>query len=758
MHRARIAILVTIVGCLAASCTRDPQARKQKYMASGQAYSAQKKYAEAVIQYRNAIALDARFGDARYKLAAAYEAMGDLRNALLEYVRAADLMPDNVEAQLHAGKLLIWARRYPDAKARALAALAKEPKNINGLIVLGNSLAGLKDIDGAISQIEEAIDAEPRLTFSYANLGLLQIKKGDRSAAEDAFKRATDVAPQSISARLNLANFYWAGGRRDDAERELKTALAIDAKSADVHKVLAALYLELGRRAEAEPHLKAFAEAATVVTAKIGLADYYLGERRIKEALSVLEPLSKDKNGAGYIPASLRLATLDFAAGRHPEAYQRIDEVLKDHPRSDQTLDAKTRFSIAERKFDDAVTLATSVVTRNPTAVTSHYLRGVALAGKGSTDEAIKAFRRVLELAPAATPAHVQLARVYLGRNDTKAAIELLGQAVKAQPRSAMIHLLMGQAQLLAGNLARAEAEIVPLAKANPNSAEAQTWLGRFYGEKRDFPKARQAFTQALRLQPSSFMAFNGLITLDVAENKRDAVRAKLERGLAALPDDRAFLFLAGNTYLLIGDMNKAEPLFKKVLQLDPSNIDAYSRLGSIYLVQRRIEEAQADFEEAARHQAKPVAARTLIGMLLDMQSKPVEAQKQYEQALAMDPQAAVAANNLAVHYTESGGNLDVALQLAQTAKAKLPDNALVSDTLGWIFYKKGLMGTAITALREGAQQSPSNPTIHYHLGLAYLKNGDIREAQQSLQQALKLNPAFKGADDAKQTLATIKG
>jgi Flp pilus assembly protein TadD len=103
-----------------------------------------------------------------------------------------------------------------------------------------------------------------------------------------------------------------------------------------------------------------------------------------------------------------------------------------------------------------------------------------------------------------------------------------------------------------------------------------------------------------------------------------------------------------------------------------------------------------------------------------------------------------------------NGQNLDVALQLAQTAKAKLPDSAQVSDTLGWILYKKGLINVAIPHLRRGVEQNPSNPNIHYHLGLAYSENGETANARRSFEQALKLNPQFREAEDAKRALATL--
>ena len=64
---------------------------------------------------------------------------GDARNAFREYVRAADLLPDNVDAQVKAAAMLLMARQFEDAKARAQKALAKDPKNVQAQIMLGNA-------------------------------------------------------------------------------------------------------------------------------------------------------------------------------------------------------------------------------------------------------------------------------------------------------------------------------------------------------------------------------------------------------------------------------------------------------------------------------------------------------------------------------------------------------------------------------------------------------------------------------------------
>ncbi|HET9215869.1 MAG TPA: tetratricopeptide repeat protein, partial [Terriglobia bacterium] len=241
MPRKSLIVSVLVLVAMAAACSEDPKVARQRYLAEGNRYMADKKYTEAVLSYRNAIRADATFGEARLKLAEAYLGAGDGRNALAESVRAADLLPDDSEAQLKAGLLLLLADQFQDARTRATTVLAKDTKNPRALILLGNALAGLKDLDAAVEQVEQAIDENPQLTLSYANLGVLQAARGDMDAAEAALRRAIDVAPNSESAHSALANFLWAAGRRDEAERELEAALKIAPRSAIVNRTIAAI-------------------------------------------------------------------------------------------------------------------------------------------------------------------------------------------------------------------------------------------------------------------------------------------------------------------------------------------------------------------------------------------------------------------------------------------------------------------------------------------------------------------------------------
>jgi Flp pilus assembly protein TadD len=146
-----------------------------------------------------------------------------------------------------------------------------------------------------------------------------------------------------------------------------------------------------------------------------------------------------------------------------------------------------------------------------------------------------------------------------------------------------------------------------------------------------------------------------------------------------------------------------------------------------------------------------------MVGVILETQRKKDEARRWYESMVADTPSAPVAANNLAFIYAEEGTNLDVALQLASTAKQQLPDSAEVDDTLGWVYYKKDLASLAKGPLEDSLKKKPDNADILYHLGLTYAKMGDKAQARNALERALKLNPQLAGAGTARQALASLQ-
>ena len=145
------------------------------------------------------------------------------------------------------------------------------------------------------------------------------------------------------------------------------------------------------------------------------------------------------------------------------------------------------------------------------------------------------------------------------------------------------------------------------------------------------------------------------------------------------------------------------------------------------------------------------------LGMIYDTQKKYDKAKECYQKALKINPKFSPAANNLAYLYAEKGENIDEALNLAQSAKEQFPDDPHISDTLGWVYYRKNIFTRAITYLKEANEKIPDNSMMRYHLGMAYYKNGDKEDAKRELRKALELDPKFLGAGEAKDTLAKLK-
>jgi len=53
--------------------------------------------------------------------------------------------------------------------------------------------------------------------------------------------------------------------------------------------------------------------------------------------------------------------------------------------------------------------------------------------------------------------------------------------------------------------------------------------------------------------------------------------------------------------------------------------------------------------------------------------------------------------------------------------------------------------------------KAPENPTVHYHLGLAYEKTEQPALARQHLERVLKINPNYSSAADVKKILSQLR-
>jgi Flp pilus assembly protein TadD len=255
MMRRPLSILMAamIATAALAACSSDPQAEAKDALEKGNQHAAKAKYPEAIIEYRRAVQADPRLGEARLQLAYAYASTGDGINALREYVRAADLMPDNKEAQQRAGAFMLLANQFTDAQGLAERMLKRNPNDVEAHLLLANALAGLKDMDGAVATFEKAVELDPNRSSTYSELGSIHMFSGNKEGAEAAFQKAIQLDPQNATAHFAYSNFLWANGDLAKAEQEMRTGLAIDPRSTTGNRAMAMYYMVTNRAPEAEP-------------------------------------------------------------------------------------------------------------------------------------------------------------------------------------------------------------------------------------------------------------------------------------------------------------------------------------------------------------------------------------------------------------------------------------------------------------------------------------------------------------------------
>ena len=348
----------------------------------------------------------------------------------------------------------------------------------------------------------------------------------------------------------------------------------------------------------------------------------------------------------------------------------------------------------------------------------------------------------------------VSSCRLDLQAGNTAAAHGFAVEA-QAQPGSLEARIELVRRLIASGNSSRAQAEIALLLQQAPEVAIVHALSGMHQARVNNPNGARLAFERALELSPGLLEAVSGLTYLDLSARDAAAAIKRLEGEIARQPDNPNLFVLLSRSHSAAGDPTKQEEALRSAVSVDPGFATGYTMLADLYVKQRRLDEARAEYEAIAKRDPSNVMAVTMVGLLLEQQGKRDEAIKAYERVVK-GANSPVAENNLAFMYAEHGMNLDVALELATSAKQRMPDDPSVDDTIGWIYYQKGLPELAIKPLESALQQLPNNAELLVHLGLTYAKLGEKAKARETLQRALKLDPRVVGGDEAKRVLASL--
>jgi tetratricopeptide (TPR) repeat protein len=332
------------------------------------------------------------------------------------------------------------------------------------------------------------------------------------------------------------------------------------------------------------------------------------------------------------------------------------------------------------------------------------------------------------------------LAQVHAGLRENEYAVEEGRRYLRERPDDVQLRILVAQSLIRMGKSDEAERELATIPDEGRN-AEVNYAYGRIRLGKGDLAASREYLMLALQELPTNHDILNTLYVLD---RKEDRVAESIERVKVAIdadPENARLHILQGNIALTQGRGEDAEADFKKAIDLMPDDLKAYEHLARFYASTGRLQEAIETYEAAVAVRPEAAQLYHLLGVLYELGGQKEKAITNYEAAIRRAPNLGEAKNNLAYLFADSGKNLDRALDLAQEAKALLPDSANAADTLGWVLYQRGVPAAAISYLKEAEAGSdagsPSLGVVRYHLALAYESNGDSQDAVETLQRAL---------------------
>lgn len=773
-------ILAVLVGLV--SCSRDPNVVKKRYLESGNKYFEKGRYKEASIQYRNALKRDQKFGEAHYKLALVALKVGDASGAVGSLRRAIELVPldqpDHWDAVVKLCEIYLAGasdqKVYMDEVEKFTKDLLKrDPNSYDGHRLLGDlnlsrATAAYRDkkvqdgqvlLDLATEEYRKADSIKPGQQGVSMQLARTSSGKGDFAAAETYYRGVIEKDKTFQAAYTELYRIFLFQKKVPEAEQVLKLAAANNPKQYGYLTLLAMHYYAQQRRQEMidvlnqiKSHSKDYDQAYLTV------GDFYLrmgdGDSAIRE---YREGSTKDpKKKATY---QKRVIEVLMRQGKRQEAAEMNSQILTENPNDNDARGLAATFLLDKGDIAKALAELQAVVTRAPDNPVSRFNLGRAHFARGEWEQARQQFQKAIELKPDYILARLSLAQLQVTRGEFDAGLKT-AEAVLAIDKGNLNARLIESAALM-GQKKFGDSRIMldAMLKSNANSPDVLFQMGVVNLAENRFKDAEDAFRRSYQANPANSRGLMGIVESYIAQNKPDEAIKLLQTESDKAPGRIDLLLALGNTAVRAGKHDFAIQTFNRVLGMMDKDVkqgDIYLRIGEAYRRKGDPNGAIQSLQKARESLPDNIVVLSTLALVLDSAQRQPEAKKVYEATLKIDPNNAVALNNLAFLEAESGGDLDAALTKAQRAKQLLPNLFEISDTLGWIYLKKNLPDSAIDIFKDLVGKQPNHSTYRYHLAMAYSQKGDKTKAMDQLKEALKLNPAKEEKDKIQQLITRL--
>jgi len=799
----RQATIFVVLALTLVSCSRDPASTRKRYVESGNKYFDRGRYNEAMIQYRNALKIDPKFGLAYYKVGVT-DLKGKQPNAtgaFSAFRRAVQLLKDDQAYQeeyrqslVHLSELILagapndkqlmgdvagvhGVAGEDDKEGYIEILLKKDPNSYDAYRLRGDvnllrwkqqfetkldPAAADRLLDTAMADYRKADSIKPgEVAVTMAMAQILQEQK-HYAEGEAYYRQVIDKDKSSYLGYMKLYGMLMSEGRTADGEQVLKTAVRNNPQTAEYLVRLAYHYGSVNRRDDmlnVLQQIKSHANEWGTVYQVVG--DFYLRTGDAESALrEYREGIVKEpKRKAAYQHSIIEVL---MRQGKRAEAAEVNNQILKDNPKDADAKSLAATFLLDQGDINQATTELQAVVTSAPDNAVAHYQLGRAYAASGRSkwEEARQQFEKAVSLRADYSLPRLGLAELQVAHGEYQAALDSVQEILKIDKGNVNARLIESKALLGQKKYGESDSLLAEAMKTNPSSPDVYYQAGVSALTRGDAKAAEASFLRAYELNPTNSRALLGVTEADIQAGKPDAAMALLGAEAKKAPNRLDIVMLMGTTEVRVGKYQDALTYFTRVLS--GLNKNAKGR-AEIYLLIADTYRRMGDGNNAIINMQKareivPDNETVLSGLAvtLDQAGRRAEARQAYEAGLKVDPNNILFLNNLAFLMAESSADLDVALNYAQKAKGLSPNRPEISDTYGWILLKKNLPDQAIPVFKDLVNKFPAESMYYYHLAMAYNQKGDSKKAVEELQEAMKHSPAKDQKEKIQEMLSKL--
>jgi len=685
-----------------------------------------------------------------YMLAAIESRAGNSDKALEIYRTIIANSPSETLAAYKAG-IIHLEKAEPD-KADKIAddLLSGFSKRADGYRLKGLVSYQRKNYLEALNYLQSSIKMSPTLE-AYHFIGLCYYNRGELESALSQFRKILDNVPDSRQARLMtgiillaqkrvddavteiqrllqkddrdaaahnlLGNAYMAKGMFEDGMREFTKATKIDPKIVEAYLKKGYFYFSRGKNAEGETELASAVQAAPdVLNSRLLLASYHFRVGKADKALSVLKSGLSGKKNDAFLYNSM--AAVYFSQNKQDEGLKSVQKAKEADPAFPASYQNLANYFAATGKYEKAIEEYTALLRNAP----QNLQAMLGLAGLyeiiGNDSGALTYYQKAAETKQQA--AFTAMAGYYLKKRETSKALKTLDAALKIDERNVAVLEMKGRLLVREKKFKEAIKVFEEVEAANPEVGAALK-IGAYVTMKEKAKAVEQA-QKIIEKHPRSARGY--MILGSIYESQKEYARAINE--------------------------------VKSGLRVDGNNAQAIVYMGNLYEASRDYTQAMAAYEDACRKNPDFVPALFAQGALLDLTGKKQEAIGKYRAVLEKSESYVPALNNLAYLCASGYGSKEEALRLAISASKREPGNAGLLDTLGFALLKNNRLVDARKVLEKAVSLLPDNPTVAFHLALAYKDLGEKASALKLLQNALTLGE-FSDATAAASLAAELK-